>query len=136
MDPKEEHTIEDWVSLIAREEASGDAAKEAALREEFLQWETRSKAAPNGKWRGANSRKWGKVGIEMRLTGAVPRTNGPQTLLGKMVSKFVDIVELQPSPVCGQPKASRHPMHLHQTNAASTQDDCVDVRSQLLHKHS
>jgi hypothetical protein len=82
------------VALISREEAAGDEALESKLRDEFLHWETRSKCAPNGKWRGANSRKWGKVGIEMRLTGSVPRTNGPQTLLGKMVCKFVDIVQL------------------------------------------
>lgn len=87
--------MEDWVALIAREESAGDDAVEVRLREEFLYWETRSKCAPNGKWRGANSRKWGKVGIEMRLTGSVPRTLGPQTLLGKMVCKFVDVVELQ-----------------------------------------
>lgn len=83
------------MALIAREEGRGDDTVEARLREEFLHWETRSKCAPNGKWRGANSRKWGKVGIEMRLTGSVPRTEGPQTQLGKMVCKFVDVVELK-----------------------------------------
>ena len=95
LDPKEEHTLEDWVSLIAREESAGNTTAESELRDEFLRWETRSKSAPNGKWRGANSRKWGKVGIEMRLTGSIPRTQGPQTHLGKMVCKFVDVVELK-----------------------------------------
>lgn len=94
LDPKEEHSLEDWVSLIAREESAGNPAIEMQIREQFLLWETRSKCAPNGKWRGANSRKWGKVGIEMRLTGSVPRTKGPQTLLGKLVCKFVDVVEV------------------------------------------
>ena len=83
------------MALIAREESAGDAIAESKLREEFFLWEARSKSAPNGKWRGANSRKWGKVGIEMRLTGSVPRTRGPQTHLGKMVCKFVDVVELK-----------------------------------------
>jgi hypothetical protein len=94
-DPKEEHTLEDWVGLIAREEAAGNEVLEASLREDFLHWERRSKSAPNGKWRGANSRKWGKVGIEMRLTGSVPRTQGPATRLGKMVCKFIDVVEVK-----------------------------------------
>ena len=31
----------------------------------------------------------------MRLTGSIPRTQGPQTHLGKMVCKFVDVVELK-----------------------------------------
>lgn len=93
LDPKDEWSLEDWVNRIAREEAPGSEAAEAALRAEFLDWETRSKSAPNGKWRGANSRKWGKVGIEMRLTGSVPRTDGPVTQLGRMVCKFVDVVE-------------------------------------------
>ena len=75
LDPKEEHTLEDWVSLIAREESAGNTTAESELRDEFLRWETRSKSAPNGKWRGANSRKWGKVGIEMRLTGCLLYTS-------------------------------------------------------------
>eukprot|EP00892_Ulva_mutabilis_P001260 jgi/Ulvmu1/11134/UM071_0017.1 len=96
LDPKDEWSLEDWVARIAREEAAGSAdVAEVALREEFLDWETRSKSAPNGKWRGANSRKWGKVGIEMRLTGSVPRTAGPVTQLGRMVCKFVDVVEAE-----------------------------------------
>lgn len=95
LDPKDEWTLDDWVGRIAREEGGGCEETEAALRAEFLDWETRSKSAPNGKWRGANSRKWGKVGIEMRLTGSVPRTNGPVTQLGRMVCKFVDVVEAE-----------------------------------------
>ena len=66
------------------------------LVQEFQDWEALSRSAPNGKWRGANSRKWGKVGIEMRLTGNVPCTPGPVTELGKMVCKFVDIVDEVP----------------------------------------
>lgn len=95
LDPKDEWSLEDWVNRIAREEAASSERGEAALRAEFLDWETRSKSAPNGKWRGANSRKWGKVGIEMRLTGSVPRTEGPVTQLGRMVCKFVDVVEAE-----------------------------------------
>ena len=116
LDPKEEHALEDWVALIAREEAAGNAAIESQLRKEFLQWETRSKRAPNGKWRGANSRKWGKVGIEMRLTGSVPRTEGPQTLLGKMVCKFVDVVE---------PSTS----HVHIASGSGQEDNSNDTET-------
>ena len=94
---KEERSLEEWLALIAKEEAAGDGAAEAALLQEFLDWERLSSTAPNGKWRGANSRKWGKVGIEMRLTGNVPCTEGPVTELGQMICKFVDIVEERPA---------------------------------------
>jgi hypothetical protein len=90
---KDDRTLEDWIAFIAREESIGSSAEEHALFEEFMAWETKSRSAPNGKWRGANSRKWGKVGIEMRLTGSVPRSRGPVTALGCMVCKFVDIVD-------------------------------------------
>jgi hypothetical protein len=96
-DAKDEKSLEEWLAYIAREEVGGDAAAEAALLREFQEWESLSKTAPNGKWRGANSRKWGKVGIEMRLTGNVPCTDGPVTELGKMVCKFIDIVDEQPA---------------------------------------
>ena len=36
LDPKEEHTLEDWVSLIAREESAGNTTAESELRDEFL----------------------------------------------------------------------------------------------------
>lgn len=94
---KEERSVDDWMIMIAREEAGGDAAAEAELLAEFRDWEARSKCAPNGKWRGANSRKWGKVGIEMRLTGNVPCTEGPETQLGRIICKFVDIVDERPA---------------------------------------
>lgn len=127
LDPKDEWTLEDWVTRIAREEAAAGDANEAALREEFLDWETRSKSAPNGKWRGANSRKWGKVGIEMRLTGSVPRTEGPVTQLGRMVCKFVDVVEAEggpgaPSPARPLATSGGQNVTVHVTDA-STQDE-------------
>jgi hypothetical protein len=92
---KEERSLEEWVAVIAKKEADGDAVAEEHLLHDFLEWERLSNSAPSGKWRGANSRKWGKVGIEMRLTGSVPRTEGPVTELGRMICKFVDVVDVQ-----------------------------------------
>jgi hypothetical protein len=96
---KEERSLEEWLAVMAKKEANGDAHAEAELLKDFLEWERLSNTAPNGKWRGANSRKWGKVGIEMRLTGNVPCTEGPVTELGRMICKFVDIVGVQPEHV-------------------------------------
>lgn len=90
---KQELSLEGWLATIASEEASTSNEDEHALLQEFTEWEALSKLAPNGKWRGANSRKWGKVGIELRLTGNVPSTMGPFTQLGALVCRFIDIVE-------------------------------------------
>jgi hypothetical protein len=92
--------VNNWLAMIAMEESHGDATAQAEMLKSFMEWEALSQTAPNGKWRGANRRKWGKVGIEMRLTGNVPCTEGPVTHLGRMICKFVDIVGERTSP-CG-----------------------------------
>jgi len=61
----------------------------SAVIDAMLAWEAQAPRA--GKWKGVNARQWGKVGIEIRLTGQ-SRHEGPVTAVGEQVARFADIV--------------------------------------------
>jgi hypothetical protein len=85
-----EMSTEDRIRMvIGQNEDSSDV-------QAMLSWE--QQIPPGGKWKGVNARQWGKVGIEVRLTG-ICRYSTPVTEVGKQVAVFADMVEVETPPV-------------------------------------